>query len=363
MEKISRTAIIGVGLMGGSLAGALRKNNICKEIIGWDREKSALQAARKADIIDTAAPGLTAAVKQTDLVIIAVPTATITRTLEKIYPYLSSSALVMDLGSTKQKILQQAEKIFINYQNQETHKGLDHSNSSTDKQQPGKSMKPAKSVIDSSDSSEKSSADIPGPYFIGGHPIAGSEKSGVEWSNPDMFAGAPFVLTPLSRTPESRVKQLTAILEKLGARVYRFSPADHDRYLAWISHLPQLAASALMQTIAEQPDSQQALELAGSGLRDTTRIAASDAGIWQDIVFSNRENIAAILQDYITRLEKLQQAVKNSNTKAVHQLMTSAARARVKLDNSESADRDNADRDNNIQETDIGHKKNKRHKK
>ncbi len=338
MEKISRTAIIGVGLMGGSLAGALRKNDICKEIIGWDRENSALQAARKADIIDTASSDPTAAVKEAELVIIAVPTAAITITLEKIYPYLSSSTLVMDLGSTKQEILQQAEKIFINYRNQANPKGQAPGDTSTGEQQPEKSKKPANPFTDSSDnsgSSETSPADIPGPYFIGGHPIAGSEKSGVKWSNPNMFAGAPFVLTPLPRTPESRVKQLTAILEKLGARVYQFTPADHDRYLAWISHLPQLAASALMQTIAEQPNSQRALELAGSGLRDTTRIAASDAGIWQDIIFSNQENISAILQDYITNLEKLQQAVENSNPEAVHQLMTSAARARVKLDNPE----------------------------
>ena len=381
MKKISRTAIIGVGLMGGSLAGALKKNNLTGEIIGWDREYSALQTACQADIIDTIAPDLTAAVEKAELIIIAVPTAAITRTLAKIYPHLSSAALVMDLGSTKKEILQQAEEIFLNYHSDKICDNLndkanydspddnaicnnfngntiynntndnslcDNSNGNTSYNNSDdraieenlnnntiEKQKGQKPAGDKDKRPETSHNDIPGPHFIGGHPIAGSEKSGVKWSNPDMFSGAPFVLTPLPQTPASRVNQLRTILENIGARVYQFSPDEHDLYLAWISHLPQLAASALMQTIAEQPDSQQALELAGSGLRDTTRIAASDAGIWQDIIFSNRENIAAILQDYITSLEKLQKAVENSNPEKVHELMTAAARARNSLDNSE----------------------------
>jgi len=352
--------------MGGSLAGALKKNNLSGEIIGWDQENSTLQTARQDDIIDTIASDLSSAVEKADLIIIATPTAAIAETLASIYPRLYSDALVMDLGSTKEEILQQAEKIFLNYHDDAIYDNLndkaadDNLNNKTDENNLTGKMIKDNCTASSASAVEDNNTDriikddcntnafednhtdriiednnIPGPYFIGGHPIAGSEKSGVKWSNPDMFSGAPFVLTPLPRTPSDKINQLTAILENIGARVYQFSPNEHDRYLAWISHLPQLAASALMQTIAEQPDSQQALELAGSGLRDTTRIAASDAGIWQDIIFSNQENIAAILQDYITSLEKLQKAVENSNPEAVHRLMTAAAQARKNLDNLE----------------------------
>ncbi len=288
MEKFQQTAIIGVGLMGGSLAKALQKHGLSKSIIGWDLNKSSLQIARDKGIIDRAATNIKDAITSSDLIIIAIPTAAITDMLNKINPHVSPRAIIMDLGSTKGKIVKAAKNIFT---------------------------------------------DHPQPCFIGGHPIAGSEKSGVKYSKADLFTDAPFVLTPLPATPETQLNRIKSLVTALGAQCWVLKPQEHDRFLAWISHLPQLAATTLMKTIAEQKNADEALKLAGSGLKDTTRIAASSSAIWQDIIFTNQENITAILQDYIAELKNLQDIIKNSQVEEFSQLMEEAARSRRNLKN------------------------------
>jgi len=240
---LDRLCIIGVGLLGGSIGLAVRSALSDCEIVGYGHRPDTLERAKKIGAIDRGETDLGPAVEGADLVVLCTPVGLLEEMLRGISSFLKPGALVTDVGSTKGSIVASAGKLLT------------------------------KTV-----------------EFVGSHPMAGSEKRGVEFSRADLFQNALCILTPTDQTPEPAVTAVDDFWKTLGMRTCRMSPADHDRALAEISHLPHALAAALVTMQA--PD---ALALAGKGFLDTTRIAGGDGGLWRDIFVDNAANMRAAL--------------------------------------------------------------------
>ena len=251
-------AIVGVGLIGASFARALRKAGFAGHVIGVSSPRTVEEALRLG-VINEALP-LDKAAARSDLVYLSQPISKILSTVEKLDAYVRPGALVTDAGSTKTEIVQAARR--------HLHRAS----------------------------------------FLGGHPMAGKESRGVASSDADLFRGRPYVLTPLEGTAPASdsERELVDWLRRIGARCVFLSPEHHDQVVAFASHLPQLASTALAATLAEQGEAEQIRQTAGPGLRDTTRLAMSPYEIWKDILATNAGPIRDALSAYIKALEQLQ---------------------------------------------------------
>ncbi len=255
-----RVAIVGLGLIGGSWGLALKKRGFRGRRLGCDRAEIAARAAA-AGIIDEDAEDLRAAVHEADLVILATPVGVILELLPDLEAAVSPRALVTDVGSTKRLICQRAREVFGDQ-----------------------------------------------PCFLGGHPLAGKEKSGLANADAELFERARYVLTPLSpdHLSDPRVKAFCRLIESVGAQPFVTDAASHDRAVAYLSHLPQLVASGLASLALEQGSEDfLPLELAASGFRDATRLADSPYSLWRDICLTNVQNIQAALDLLIDKLEAM----------------------------------------------------------
>ncbi len=249
-----RVTIVGVGLMGGSLGMAIRR--CCKgvEVIGVDREEATLQQAQERGAIDWGTLDLEQGVAEANLVFLATPIRVILELLPALADGIAEKAIVSDLGSTKLQICLAAKKLLPE-------------------------------------------------NFVGGHPMTGSERQGIEAADPFLFENAVYLLTPL-RPGDDKAERLAAFLEQLGCSIVCISPQRHDRLVAHVSHLPQLLAVALADFIGERAEADSLYkELAAGGLRDMTRIAASPYEIWQDILITNRDEIEQAMQALLSRLQ------------------------------------------------------------
>jgi prephenate dehydrogenase len=245
-------AIAGVGLIGGSFALALREAGSSGKIIGVSSPRTT-RAALDRGVIDQALP-LAEAAAQSDLIYLAQPIEQILQTIDVIDPMVRPGTLITDAGSTKLAIVERAAR------------------------------------------------NIKRGHFVGGHPMAGKETRGVEAAEAALFRSRPYVLT-------SPQPQLEAWIEKIGARLVRLDPAEHDRYVALVSHLPQLISTALASLIGDAPE---AVRVAGPAAADLTRIALSPYDIWRDIFATNAEAIDEALGAFIGRLEELRAALRKS---------------------------------------------------
>jgi prephenate dehydrogenase len=255
-----RISIIGLGLIGGSWALALKARGIKARRIGCDKPEI-LERALAAGMIDEGFADPRAAVRGADLVILATPVGVILDLLTQIKQAADSRALVTDVGSTKRLICLRAREMF----------------------------------------GEE-------PLFLGGHPLAGKERSGVENASATLFENARYVVTPLlpNHLEDERVKGFWALVEAVGARPFVTEASTHDRAVAFFSHLPQLVSSGLASMIADQGVEEfLPLDLAASGFRDVTRLAESPYGVWRDICLTNIENIQAALEALIDKLEDM----------------------------------------------------------
>lgn len=254
-----RIAVVGLGLIGGSLVKTLRRVAPQCELIGVDFPEVLAQARKELDAA-FAPEQLHEALAAAELVFLATPISTIVQLIPSVARAVPPGAVVTDAGSTKAVILTHALRHFAN-----------------------------------------------GAFFIGGHPMAGREHGGWEHADAHLFENAAYALAPLADVPESIVWRLQNLLEAFGARVVLFDPREHDRLVAETSHLPQLLAVALADFIARADEAtlQSRAQLSGSGLRDMTRLAASPFALWQDILRSNHENVAASLQIFITHLQQI----------------------------------------------------------
>lgn len=245
-----RLSIIGVGLLGGSIGLAARSALTDCEITGYGHRQSTLDRAIEVGAIDRGATDLGQAVVGADLVILCTPVGLFGDILSGISGFLKPKASITDVGSTKSTVVSKANQLL------------------------------PKEVT-----------------FVGSHPMAGSEKRGVEFARADLFQNALCITTPTEQTDPAALATVETFWQALGMRITRMTPADHDRTLAQVSHLPHALAAAL---IAMQ--SPQAMTLAGKGFLDTTRIAGGDGGLWRDIFLDNAENVRAAIADLRTQL-------------------------------------------------------------
>jgi prephenate dehydrogenase len=275
-----RIAIVGLGLIGGSLALAARATWPSALVIGVDRN-DVLEKAIVRHAIDVASDNLMIA-SEADLVVLAAPVGRIVEIVPVLPQHVAAHAVITDVGSTKREVVAAA-------------------------------------------------AGLPERLtFIGGHPLAGSVRSGIEAARPDLFAGRPWLFTPTPGQPEEPLSRLRAFVERLGARPVTIeSPAAHDHLVAFLSHLPQLVASTLMGVIGEEIGA-EGLDLAGRGLIDTTRLAGGRAELWQDVCRTNDDEVGAALDAFIRALQSLRDGLAEDET--VGRVFDAANRWRQRLD-------------------------------
>jgi prephenate dehydrogenase len=255
-----KIAIIGVGLIGGSIGLALRSKKLAGQIIGVCRHSQSLRKAVQIGAIDKGSLNCQQAVKGADLVILAAPISQIIKIGKKIAPYLKRGCLLTDVGSTKEELVSEIEKV------------------------------------------------IPeGIYFVGAHPLAGSEKRGAAFARADLFKDALCLLTKSRKTDPSALKNLSRFWRILGCTVKVTTPAQHDKIVAAVSHLPHLAAVELVCAAEGN------LDFAASGFRDTTRIASSDSESWTDVFLSNAGYTLEALEVYIKRLKSIGRLISGRN--------------------------------------------------
>ena len=280
--KFQRLALIGCGLMGGSFALALRQAGLVQHVAGYSASASTRQKALTLRVIDSACESAAQAVEGADLVLLAVPVGATELSLRAIAPALSDGALVMDVGSTKTDVAAAARAAL-----------------------------------------QQRLAN-----FVPAHPIAGKEVAGIEHADVRLYRDRQVILTPLPENPTERVLLAHQVWQALGSRVLELSPEAHDASFAAVSHLPHLAAFALVNAVARQPNGAQHLAMAGPGFRDFSRIAASDPQVWRDILLSNRDEVlhqSALMRE---ALHELEAAMKAGNAERLQSLIAQASETR-----------------------------------
>ena len=254
---IRQITIIGNGLIGGSLALALRKRKFAGRIVGCDRD-AALERARMRGAIDDGSSSPGDAIRGSQLVVLATPVLAIVDLIERVGPAMPANALLTDVGSTKLAVVQRALKVF------------------------GKKA---------------------GKRFLAGHPMAGKELSGVDYADPDLFENAVWFLTPVpgQNLHEGLFAEFAGWIDQIGARIAMMPPAEHDQLCAWISHVPQMISTALAAALVEEfGEEAPLLPAGGRALREMTRISASPYSMWRDIAISNKTN----LEDALLKVEQ-----------------------------------------------------------
>jgi len=267
--------IIGPGLIGGSIGLGLKKRNLAKTIIGVGYKALSLEKAIKMHAIDIGILNEEEAVKDADIVILATSVNKIIDTGKKIIPVMKNNAILTDVGSTKKHIVEQI--------------------------------------------SHNLRKDI---TFVGAHPIAGSEQRGVEFASADLFEGCTCIITPLGNHTK-KVKTISHLWRLLGAKIKYLTPEQHDEILAFVSHLPHMVASCLINSIKKEH-----LACGASGLRDTTRVASGDPELWMHIFDQNRENIIKSIDQFITELGGFRNALLNKNDAGIFDRLKNAKLSR-----------------------------------
>lgn len=274
-------AVVGPGLIGGSIAAALKKAGCVGKVIGVSRQATTTAAALRLGLIDEVSD-LATATQQADVIVLATPVRATRYLLAQLKSHLQEHTLVTDAGSTKADVLQDALEVL----------------------------------------GDKAS------QFVPGHPIAGAEKAGPEAAFADLYQGRVTILTPHADNPSHFKNQLVQLWEACGARVMLMSAPDHDRVLASVSHVPHFLSSVFMWQVANAPDADVRMRVAGSGFRDFTRISAGSAEVWRDIFLSNRQAVLAELQQVRAAFEQAEAALYEMDEQALYDFLDKAALAR-----------------------------------
>ncbi|MBL1259495.1 MAG: prephenate dehydrogenase/arogenate dehydrogenase family protein [Thiotrichaceae bacterium] len=277
-----RLTIIGVGLIGGSLARALHRANACDEIIGCGRDEAHLKRAVELGVIDRYEVDPAAAVSGADVVVLAVPLRAMATVLTQITPGLAVDVVITDVGSAKGCVVEEVRAVL------------------------------GERLCD----------------FVPGHPIAGTEQSGVEASFAELFDNRSVILTPIEETAPSKCARIRAMWESVGANVTEMAVLHHDEVLAATSHLPHLLAFSLVNTLASLDERKEIFDYAAGGFRDFTRIASSDPVMWRDICLENRDALLEVLAHFNHDLKQLEEAVRDNDGQAVVNVFTRAKTTR-----------------------------------
>lgn len=273
--------VVGVGLMGGSFAAALRAAGQVGKVIGVGRNAATLARARELGLIDEALP-LAAAVAQADMVLLSVPVGATQATLQAMMPHLPEHTIVSDVGSTKRNVVAAAQAAMGERINQ----------------------------------------------FVPAHPIAGSERSGPDAALPGLYVGRTVIITPLEQNSGADIDFVRMAWEYCGAKVQRMTPAVHDTVLASVSHVPHLLAFAYMGQVIGAPDAALRLGLAGSGFRDFTRIAGGSADMWRDIFLANPDSILSEIAGVRAMLEVFERAIRHEDVEQLDAMLKTISQVR-----------------------------------
>ena len=279
---IDRICIIGVGLIGGSLARALKSAGACGEIIGYGRSVEGLEKAVELGVVDRYESDIALAVKDADVVVIAIPVGSMQPIFKAMAPHLDASTIVTDAGSTKASVVEAAKQAF---------------------------------------------GELPA-NFVPGHPIAGTEKSGVEAAIDDLYKDRRVILTPLESTSAAATETVRKMWEAAGAKVELLEVEHHDEVLAATSHLPHMLAFALVDALARLDEKAEVFRYAAGGFADFTRIASSDPTMWTDICLANRDALLQAMKLFSEELSGLHEAIEEGDAERVKAIFERAKSAR-----------------------------------
>ena len=274
-------AIVGPGLVGGSLGAAIRERGLAKRVIGIGRRETSLQEALNVGAVDEVTLDLREGVCEADLVVLATPINAFSQIIGHAAGSMKESAILTDVASTKQRVIE---------------------------------------VITAA------LKDRPDVVYIPAHPMSGSEQRSAASADASLFEGSPCILTPLSETPQDELNRVRELWKGVGATVHVMDCEEHDRLVARISHLPHLAAAALLETIYPGEG-----EMAGAGLLDTTRVASGDPSMWRDICETNAEQISSALESYVEVLERIRALIAGGELDDLEALLGDAKKRRDDL--------------------------------
>ena len=281
-HRVDTVCIIGTGLIGGSLALAIRQAGFCKEIIGAGRTEATLIKAVELGVIDRYDTNITHAAQDADIVVVCVPLGAMHAVFEQISAAELENTIITDAGSAKQSVIDEAELVF------------------------GEKFR----------------------NFVPGHPIAGTEQSGVGAAFPELYQNRRVILTPTESTSFDALEKIRAMWQSAGAEVETMSAEHHDLVLAGTSHLPHLLAFGLVDCLNNLEDVDEIFRFAAGGFRDFTRIASSDPVMWRDICLSNRDEVMVMMRRYSVEMEKMYKALEAGDGEKLREIFERAKKAR-----------------------------------
>lgn len=276
-------AVVGVGLIGGSLALAARKAGLVEAVVGVEEDPAHRELALATGMVDRVTATLSSGVASADLVVLAVPVTGIAALLPEVGRRVKDGCLVTDVGSVKAPIVATGDAAF------------------------------------------------PDGRFVAGHPIAGQERSGPAAARPDLFEQANWIVTPSARTREEAVERVSALWRGVGSSVVRMEAGWHDEVFATVSHLPHLVAYALMDAVLGMDKGEERLKFSAGGLRDFTRVAASHPAMWRDIFLMNRDQVLRVLAAYREALAGLEAVIRDGDADALTARLARARAAREEI--------------------------------
>lgn len=282
--EFNKITIVGLGLIGGSLAKALKESNQVGTVVGIDTNEETIKYAFDNEIIDEGASSLNEVVYGSDIIVIATYVGMIEDTAKSVFDVATDKAIITDVGSVKSSVVKKIE------------------------------------------------ADLPDNlHYVGGHPIAGTENSGVQFADSDLFKGRRCILTPTDKTASEAKSKVKSMWELVGSQVFEVGPETHDHIFGIVSHLPHVVAYSLMNSVLNAQDSEQVMDFAGGGLKDYTRVAASSPQMWTEIFKANKEQLLSAISSFKNSLQIIESAIESEDFEALKTELEKAASAKRKL--------------------------------
>ena len=285
MKLFRKMTVVGVGLLGASLAKACKERGLVEEIVGHGRNRENLEKAKSLKIIDHYCADLSEAVNDADLIVLCTPVSTIVPLIKNMISEIRPGTLITDVGSVKDPVVSEADKL------------------------------------------------IPDGNFVGSHPIAGGENSGLEASTADLYQDAKCIVTPTEATNKTALEKINALWQAVGMNVIRLSAEEHDFIFGAVSHLPHIVAYALMNTLGalRTKDDREVTAFSGAGLKDITRIASSDPVMWRDICLSNRKNSLDLIDLFQIKLDEIRSIIEKGDGQTLKNEFIAANNYRLKV--------------------------------
>ena len=286
MKLFGKIAVIGVGLLGASLAKACKERGLVDEVVGYGRNRKNLEKAKELNIIDYCPDDLSEAVSDADLIVLCTPVSTIVPLIQNLIQQVKPGALITDVGSVKVSVVHGADKL------------------------------------------------VPeGIFFVGSHPIAGGENSGLEASTENLYQDAKCIVTPTDKTDTTALEKINALWHAVGMKVISLTTDEHDFIFGAVSHLPHIVAYALMNTLGslKTPENRDVTAFSGAGLKDITRIASSDPVMWRDICLSNRNHSLDLIDRFQNKLEKIRNTIEKGDGQELKKEFLAANKYRLNM--------------------------------